>query len=415
MKGNRLNSVWYLADKGGRAVLNLVLFAAVSRSLGPEALGDLGYGLALLALASGWGVPALETWLIAQWPVVAKDRATHWMALAGRTHVLFTGVALLVALWWQPTGVSVALLAAAGMFRGSDVFKTYLEAHGEAKRTVLFDGAAFAVGAGAKLACVWLDAEFGWFAAAFALETVLAWPLLAWAVGAAVPGAARALWTERVSTQDWTRFVRQTFPQTLAYVLFLGQLRLGTLLLEAWSTPEALGQWTAATRLLEVWSFVPWALTAPWYPAAVRAGWGSVERARLVRKMALWSLGSAAVLALPISLGASVWVDWIYGDAFAPTAPLLTVAAFNLFPWFSYLFWVRWMHLQHRSHAVPVFSALYVVVQAVLAALWIPADGALGAAWAALVSGISVMSLAYAYGMFTNAPSPENSAKEINT
>jgi O-antigen/teichoic acid export membrane protein len=131
--------------------------------------------------------------------------------------------------------------------------------------------------------------------------------------------------------------------------------------------------------------------------------------------MALWSLGSAAVLALPISLGASVWVDWIYGDAFAPTAPLLTVAAFNLFPWFSYLFWVRWMHLQHRSHAVPVFSALYVVVQAVLAALWIPADGALGAAWAALVSGISVMSLAYAYGMFTNAPSPENSAKEINT
>jgi PST family polysaccharide transporter len=209
--------------------------------------------------------------------------------------------------------------------------------------------------------------------------------------------------------------VRQTYPQTLAYVLFLGQLRLGTLLLEAWSTPEALGQWTAATRLLEVWSFVPWALTAPWYPAAVRAGWGSVERARLVRKMALWSLGSAAVLALPISLGASVWVDWIYGDAFAPTAPLLTVAAFNLFPWFSYLFWVRWMHLQHRSHAVPVFSALYVVVQAALAALWIPADGALGAAWAALVSGISVMSLAYAYGMFTNAPSPENSAKEINT
>ena len=119
MKGNGLNSVWYLADKGGRAVLNLVLFAAVSRSLGPEALGDLGYGLALLALASGWGVPALETWLIAQWPVVAKDRATHWMALAGRTHVLFAGVALLVALWWQPTGVSVALLAAAGMFRGS--------------------------------------------------------------------------------------------------------------------------------------------------------------------------------------------------------------------------------------------------------------------------------------------------------
>lgn len=33
-----MNSVWYMADKGGRAVLNLVLFAAVSRSLGPEAL-----------------------------------------------------------------------------------------------------------------------------------------------------------------------------------------------------------------------------------------------------------------------------------------------------------------------------------------------------------------------------------------
>jgi hypothetical protein len=72
------------------------------------------------------------------------------------------------------------------------------------------------------------------------------------------------------------------------------------------------------------------------------------------------------------------------------------------------------MHLQHRSNAVPVFSALYVVVQAALAALWIPADGALGAAWAALVSGVGVMAAAYAYGLLPHAGPKENTAKEIN-
>jgi PST family polysaccharide transporter len=393
------NSVWYLADKGGRALLNLVVFAWVSRAMGPEGLGWLGVGLAWMALTSGLGVPALEAWLIAQWPKTPQDDVAGVFRKAFWTHTVLTGGALvLVGLAGMP-GWGLGILAASGLFRSSDAFRTYLEAHGQARRTVLFEGVAFVVGVVAKMGCVWADAAWGWYALAFALEPILAWPLLWRAVRPLAGISLREVLVPLPDAAEWGAFVRQILPQILAFALFLGQLRLGTLLLEAWSTPAEVGHWTAALRLLEIWSFVPWALTATLYPAAVRAQPRSKERRGLIQQMALRSLGSAAVLALPLSVGAAWGISAVYGPDFADAAPVLRIAAFNLFPWFAYLFWTRWMHVEQLGNRIPVFAGVYVLLQALLAFLWIPDHGAIGAAWASVLSGAIALAAALAVSL----------------
>jgi hypothetical protein len=100
------------------------------------------------------------------------------------------------------------------------------------------------------MGCVWADADWGWYALAFALEPILAWPLLWRAVRPLAGISLREVLVPLPDAAEWGAFVRQILPQILAFALFLGQLRLGTLLLEAWSTPAEVGHWTAALRLL---------------------------------------------------------------------------------------------------------------------------------------------------------------------
>ena len=389
------NSVWYLADKGGRALLNLVLFVFVTRALGAEGLGKVSLGLAWLALVASLGAPAIETWLIAQWPKIRNDGTAAIFQLAFWTHTVFTGLALICFVFIGSFPLAIACMAAAGLFRSSDIFRTYLEANGLAKKTVLYEGIAFTLSAVAKCICIVYEPRWEYFGAAFALETVAAWPLLYFAVKGEKFTALQSLFQIPV-IREWRIFIRRISPQIVAYALYLTQLRLGTIMLPLFTGDAEVGYWSAAMRLLELWSFVPWALTASIYPLATGAPRGSVKQNDLIRKMGRRYFWSATALAIPISLGAPWFVVGIYGQEFQSAIAVVQIAAFNLFPWFAYMFWVRLMYIRHTENVIPLIASVYLVIQLV-ANLWLlPLYGARGAAWASLLSGLLALGVAFA-------------------
>lgn len=94
------------------------------------------------------------------------------------------------------------------------------------------------------------------------------------------------------------------------------------------------------------------------------------------------SLFSAAGL----SLAGPLAVRLLYGDKFAASTPVLMVHCLSVIPYFQAEWRYAVMVAKDRASVTAWLSWLAVAVNIVLNVLWIPAHGALGAAWATLIS-----------------------------
>jgi len=197
-----------------------------------------------------------------------------------------------------------------------------------------------------------------------------------------------ARWSSAGWREELPGLIRFAVPATLAGLIVTPATWAAT----AWlyhqpAGDSALGIYNAAHQVRLIILFVPGMVATAGLPVLTRL-WGSAsdrEYRRLLRLKLRLGLASASLIAIPVILGAP-WVLAAFGPGFGSGAPVLQVLAAA-----AVLTAVLGMAGQSlvsegRMWTGLLLNLIWASVLLGTAALWIPAHGALGLAWAHLAA-----------------------------
>lgn len=150
---------------------------------------------------------------------------------------------------------------------------------------------------------------------------------------------------------------------------------------------EAVGIYSAAVRISEVWYFVPMAIVSSVFPAIL----GAKERDEVLYYKRLQRLFDLLVwisvcVALPMTFLSTTIITLIFGVAYASAGPILAVHIWAGIFVFLGVASGQWFLAENRQGLSLQRSVLGMIVNIILNTALIPQFGALGAAWATVVS-----------------------------
>lgn len=193
--------------------------------------------------------------------------------------------------------------------------------------------------------------------------------------------------------RGWSTRVARAFLNRGA-VLVLGQfgtlllLRADTVMIERMRGRAEAGIYGAAVRLSEVvYLFAPLVLTVLLPRISMLLKRHDEARFRdLARRGSELMVAVSVFSAVVLSVAGPFAVHLLYGDKFAASIPVLMVHCLSVIPYFQAEWRYSVMVAKDRAGVTAWLSWLAVAVNVGLNLLWIPQHGALGAAWATLIS-----------------------------
>jgi O-antigen/teichoic acid export membrane protein len=219
--------------------------------------------------------------------------------------------------------------------------------------------------------------------------------LLAVAVQLAQIASAAILWRpvfgtgdpDRPSRRELIAMLRRALPFAASGIVANLQTRIGPLMLGYLATPSELGLFGAASRFGRVARLAPQAIFAGALPVlsheygrerdGARRAFRAFDRALLL--LTLPSAAACVFLAAPL-------IGLVYGASFAKAAPALVWVGIGLIPALSNSAKKVFLYAAGGEAIVVRWSAAGLLVQAVSAAILIPALGASGAALSVAIS-----------------------------
>ncbi len=156
----------------------------------------------------------------------------------------------------------------------------------------------------------------------------------------------------------------------------------------------ALGEYAVAYKLTYALQFLPMAFVAALYPSMSHAARHEKEslNALLMGSLRLMTLFGVSMAALLASL-APVLVPFLYGETYFTSVAILQVLAWVLIPIFLDFPIGSMLNATHRAAQKTSAMGVAMVINATVNWVLIPQMGAIGAAWSALASFITLYGL----------------------
>lgn len=186
---------------------------------------------------------------------------------------------------------------------------------------------------------------------------------------------------------DLRQMARLAIPFALAGIFVKVYSYVDTLFLEAYWPKAEVGHYAVAYKLTYAFQFLPLTFVAALYPG-LSAMHARGDKEALTRSLH-GSLRLMLLISLPIAVGLSAFsslVPRLFGSAYGPAISVLAVLSWVLIP----IFWDfpvgSLLNATHRAHLKTTSMAIAMVVNVLLNAFLVPQYGAIGAAYAAVVS-----------------------------
>jgi len=384
------NAGWLLAEKAVRLLVGVAVSAWVARYLGPDQFGELSYAFALVALLAIVANAGLDAIVVRE---IARDAAQRDAILGTALAIKLAGAAVAIAcalgaalLLREPSDLLPWLVLPAALalaFQAFDTVDLWFQSQLKSRQAVLARNTAFLLVAAVKAALVLATAPLWAFAWAALLEAALT----AAALALAYRSNGERLLSWRVETRRLGALLREGWPLMAAGLMVAIYMRIDQVMLGAMAGAEAVGVYSAAVFLSEPWYLIPMAVVASAAPALAR--WREADPALYEQRLVHLFRGLLIVafaIALVVSLGSELLVRLVFGERFAAAAPVLAVHAWAAIFVALGVASSQYLVLEGLARVSLHRTLAGAVLNVVLNLLWIPKYGALGCAWATLLS-----------------------------
>lgn len=386
------NTIILLASNFASAAFGLVISIVIARGLGDAALG--AYALALawsltLAQFADLGMNTLLTRDLAREP---QHTALYVQAsLISKTII---GSILSLGLLLAAAGLTQSEIAARAIQLGAGLillnawyssFTAVFRAFGRMNAILILNVGGLAI----QFLATWFLTARGWRVDALIVLAVVI-------QGAQLVGAGVMYWRGHFAAQTFSRsridiatvarLTRAGIPFAIAGILASVEMRANIFLLGALENERAVGWYSAAARLTEGIRLVPNAFFGAMLPAL--AALSSAQGQHLFRR-AQWSLFAFGLAcALGLTFAAAPLIELLYGAAFAPAIPTLTLLAWGLIPAMLIGIVTLWLYARGAETRVNFFLLGGLLLQVGLALVLIPRYSTVGAAAASVLSDV---------------------------
>lgn len=393
------NVGWLYADQILRAVVGLVVFSMVTRSLGPAEFGVLSYAIAFPAIFIPLAGLGLDHVIIRDFVRHPEQRERIFgtaFALKTVTAVIACGGSLL-AIQLVPLNeparnllfvTSLSLLLQAVL-----TLDYYFQSQMVTKYSALARIATGLLGNGVRAWLAWHNAPVAMFVWVFVAEAAL--------YGVGLVGVARATglpWIHPWRNFDGRvlrRLLSAAWPLFLADVAISGYLKFDQILLSQLAGPAVLGRYAAAFRLADYAEFFALAMINAYFPKIVAIQ--QQRPAELMENMRKFFAGMtwfAVAIAVAVTVAAPVLATLVLGPKFGEVWPVLVVLTWaNVFVT-QVAVRGKWFLLEDLQLYSLAFFIVGAVVHLGLLYVLAPRWGALGAASAFGVAHVCMVLIA---------------------
>ena len=382
------NVGWLVLERTVPMATGFVVSAVFVRYLGPTRFGLYSYAVSFAVIFGTLAALGMDS-VVVRDLTRCPDREGEILGTAltlriGAALVLWIGaIAAVVHLRDDAlTRVLVAILAAQSVATALNVFECWFQAHIAARPMVIVRTSIALLGQLGRVILVLCSASLPAFAVlaagAMVLSSALVWLLFARATRQRLtfaPACAR-------------QFAHDGWPLLVVGISIMVYMRIDQLMLTAMAGERENGIYATAVMLSELWYFLPMAVAGSVFPLIVKAH-DSEDPQRFQEKLQLFydaMVGLGYAIAVPVFAFAGPIVKLLYGSAYAGSAAVLRVHVASLV--FVCVGFARGQYLIARNETrfSMIASLLAAVVNVLLNLALIPAYGALGAAWATLLS-----------------------------
>ncbi|MDY6922263.1 MAG: flippase [Pseudomonadota bacterium] len=381
---------WVLVDKVATMGLNLLATLVIARTLGPEQFGVLAYLLALVTLIgplAALGFNAIVTREVVEQP----QREVSIMSTVCSFRLLgaVVGNGLLLGWAWlfgelSPAQFGLLCLMAGGYtLNAFRVFEFYFQAKMAIKYVAIVRTTIALVFTAAKVTVALTSGEIFWVGSVYAMEFfVLGLGFIAlyrWYSGSA--------FFRQINWRYGLSLLRQSSWLVLSSVASIIYLKVDQIMLANMVDNQAVGIYAVAARLSEVWYFIAEAIVISFFPMLLQLK--SADAAHYQQRLqqlcdSLFVL--ALTLALVVTVIAGPVVTLLFGEAYAASATVLSIHIWAGVFVFMRALASKWI-IAHGLMKYSLLShGLGAIINIVVNLIAIPRWGALGAAWATVVS-----------------------------
>jgi O-antigen/teichoic acid export membrane protein len=383
----RRNSAGSLAILGSQRLARVATIVAAAAVLDPTRFAGLAVALALTDIVRA-GLLAYDISAVRSLTAGGDKAAVMGAHLTAKFFVGVIGTAAVVVLSGFAYGADTTLLVVVtslGSIPGSLAYLLLARRQvdfrlGSAASIVT---ATSAIGAGLAIAGLLLtDTAFS-VAAGLAIGDILMFVALA--------GGLRE--ARRVPLAEIGALVGRTWTLLLMNLAYVGQFRVGIVVLGAFGSAVAVAEYTVASRIAEGLVILASALTASSLPmmGAAFAGADTIAVRQTMGRVYRFSLLAAAPMVAILTLTAPLWIAILFprypgaAEVFIPVG--LTVIVF-----FANSQTTALLNASHRDR-IAALSATVGLVVAVVGSVWLVALGAIGVAVARLVAEIARLTI----------------------
>jgi PST family polysaccharide transporter len=384
------NASWLVSERLIQMAIGFLISAWFVRYLGPEEFGRYSYALSFAGLFSSVASLGMDSVIVRDLARQPADEgeilgtALRLRLAAGLASWIACSLAVLAFRGDAPTRVLVAVVGANSVFLGAGVFDLWFQARIAARGAVIARTVVNVFVQGLRAALILLAASATAFAALVPLSSALA-------VGATcllyarrrAPGA-RPRW----STARAMSLARDSLPMLATALCIAVYIKIDQVMLASLCGDRENGIYAPAAALSELFAFVPVALSGSAFPVIVKT-LDTLSAEECEARMQSFYDGMATAgyfFAIALIALATPLVAALYGSAYERTAAVLQVHAGSFL--FTTLGVARGRYLIAKNHLGFLFAAsmLGAAVNVVLNLLLLPRLGAVGAAWATLLS-----------------------------
>ena len=384
------NIGWLFLDRVLRLGLGLLVGVWVARYLGPEQFGLYSFAGAFIGLfvaASGLGLQGIVVRDIVLNPDCKEETLGTAAALHFAGGLLAYLLVICTIFWLRPDDslakVLVAILGSIMLFKVSDVAIYWFESQVMSKYIVLAQNGCFLIFSAIKVGLILSNAPLLAFAWANAAEALLVAFIVMIMLGLHGP----QIYKLRVSLQRAKTLLSDSWPLLLSGVTIIIYMKIDQIMLGQMIGDDAVGIYSAAVRISEVWYFVPMMIVASVFPSILEAKKnGKAHYNRRLQHLYALMVWLSVAIALPMTFLSTTVVVALFGPAYAESGPVLAVHIWSSVFVFLGVASSQWFIAEGRQILSFQRSLLGAIVNILLNLLLIPKFGAIGAAYATILS-----------------------------
>lgn len=385
------NTAWILCDNVVSLALSFVVTMLVARYLGPEQFGLFSYTFATASIFAIVGHLGLDGLVVREFKLRPDENET----ILGTVFMLkliayaAAAVALLLYALWAHAGdaTAIALFGFAALmilFSSTGALNAWFQARSENRYPSMASIASKVIMAILKLGAIAATGGVVLFAAANAVGALVAF-VLTYGFFRWTGGASIFKWKN--SAPEARRLMGEGALLFLAAVFTTIYLKIGQVMLQWMSTPDALGNYAVAALLSEAIYILPIAITTAIFPYLIQSHNRSTadfdEHFQLLFDL-LVLLGFLAVFGV-IFVSAPL-IDMVFGDEYDSVYRLLSILSLAIPFMFLRAALNRWIVITRLSLVNVVIQGIGALLNIGLGLFLIPHFGAEGAAAATVVS-----------------------------